>query len=68
MRKYGGFVPGIRPGKRTAEYMDAILRRITLVGAVYLALISLLPILFSGLKVAAIPFIGDALQRPAASS
>ena len=54
MRKYGGFVPGIRPGKRTAEYMDAILSRITLVGAVYLAPISLLPIiLFSGLKVRA---------------
>jgi preprotein translocase subunit SecY len=63
MRKYGGFVPGIRPGKRTAEYMDAILSKITLVGAVYLALISLLPIiLFSGLKVSGIPFIGDTLQ------
>ena len=34
MRKYGGFIPGIRPGKRTAEYIDAILARITLVGAV----------------------------------
>src|SRR4051794_8207220 len=64
MRKYGGFVPGIRPGKRTAEYMDAILSRITLVGAVYLALISLLPIiLFSGLKVSGLPFVGDALQQ-----
>ena len=38
MRKYGGFIPGIRPGKRTAEYIDTILARITLVGAVYLAL------------------------------
>ena len=37
MRKYGGFIPGIRPGKRTAEYIDTILTRITLVGAVYLA-------------------------------
>ena len=37
MRKYGGFVPGIRPGKRTAEYIDTILARITLAGAVYLA-------------------------------
>src|SRR5206468_5558366 len=43
MRKYGGFVPGIRPGKRTAEYIDTILTRITLVGAVYLALIAILP-------------------------
>ena len=33
MRKYGGFIPGIRPGKRTAEYMDTILTRITVVGA-----------------------------------
>src|SRR5262247_1857259 len=37
MRKYGGFIPGIRPGKRTAEYIDTILARITLVGAFYLA-------------------------------
>src|SRR5438874_113566 len=36
MRKYGGFIPGIRPGKRTAEYIDTILARITLVGAFYL--------------------------------
>src|SRR5436190_610944 len=43
MRKYGGFIPGIRPGKRTAEYIDTILARITLAGAVYLALIALLP-------------------------
>ena len=40
MRKYGGFVPGIRPGKRTAEYIDTILTRITLVGAVYLAIVA----------------------------
>ena len=38
MRKYGGFIPGIRPGKRTAEYIDTILTRITLVGAIYLAM------------------------------
>jgi len=63
MRKYGGFVPGIRPGKRTAEYMDAILSKITLVGAVYLALISLLPIiLFSGIQVQSIPWIGESMQ------
>src|SRR5213083_1257237 len=42
MRKYGGFVPGIRPGKRTAEYIDTILARITLAGAIYLALIAIL--------------------------
>ena len=38
MRKYGGFIPGIRPGKRTAEYIDTILTRITLAGAIYLAI------------------------------
>ncbi|HEV2113451.1 MAG TPA: preprotein translocase subunit SecY [Terriglobales bacterium] len=43
MRKYGGFVPGIRPGKRTADYINEILTRITLVGGLYLILISLIP-------------------------
>ena len=63
MRKYGGFVPGIRPGKRTAEYIDTILTRITLAGALYLALIAILPqFLMSGFKVAPIPFIGDWLD------
>ena len=63
MRKYGGFVPGIRPGKRTAEYIDTILTRITLAGAIYLALIALLPkFLISGFKVAPIPFIGEWLD------
>src|SRR3954447_11854316 len=64
MRKYGGFTPGIRPGKRTAEYIDTILTRITLVGAVYLACVALLPeFLISGFKVAPIPFVGEALDR-----
>lgn len=63
MRKYGGFIPGIRPGKRTAEYIDTILTRITLVGAVYLALVALLPqFLISGFKVAPIPFVGPWLD------
>ena len=63
MRKYGGFVPGIRPGKRTAEYIDSILTRITLAGAVYLALIALLPqFMLNGFKVAPIPFVGDWLD------
>jgi preprotein translocase subunit SecY len=64
MRKYGGFVPGIRPGKRTAEYIDTILTRITLAGAIYLALIAILPqFLISGFKVAPIPFIGGWLDN-----
>jgi len=63
MRKYGGFIPGIRPGKRTAEYIDTILARITLVGAIYLALVAILPeFLLTGFKVAPIPFIGEQLD------
>jgi preprotein translocase subunit SecY len=63
MRKYGGFIPGIRPGKRTAEYIDTILARITLAGAIYLSLIAILPqFLLSGFKVAPIPFVGDWLD------
>ncbi len=64
MRKYGGFIPGIRPGKRTAEHIDTILTRLTLVGAVYLALVALLPeFLINGFKVAPIPFIGPTLDQ-----
>jgi preprotein translocase subunit SecY len=43
LRKYGGFVPGIRPGKTTADYLDHVLTRLTAVGAIYLAVICLLP-------------------------
>ncbi len=43
MRKYGGFIPGIRPGKRTADHINEILTRITLVGALYLIVISFIP-------------------------
>ena len=63
MRKYGGFIPGIRPGKRTAEYIDSILARITLVGAIYLAIVAIIPdFLLGGFRVAPIPFIGEALD------
>jgi preprotein translocase subunit SecY len=63
MRKYGGFIPGIRPGKRTAEYIDTILSRITLVGALYLAAVALLPeFLMTGFRLAPIPFIGERLD------
>ena len=63
MRKYGGFIPGIRPGKRTAEYIDTILARITLVGAAYLCVIALIPeFMLTGFKVAPIPFIGETLD------
>lgn len=46
MQKYGGFIPGIRPGKRTAEYIDRVLTRITLPGALFLAFIAVLPSIF----------------------
>ncbi|MEM7483371.1 MAG: preprotein translocase subunit SecY [Acidobacteriota bacterium] len=63
MRKYGGFIPGIRPGKRTAEYIDRILTRITLVGSLYLAVVSVLPdFLLNGFKVAGLPWIGATLD------
>jgi preprotein translocase subunit SecY len=43
LKKYGGFIPGIRPGKRTAEYIDYVLTRITVIGAAYLTFVCLLP-------------------------
>ena len=63
MRKYGGYVPGIRPGKRTAEYIDNILTRLTFGGALYLAAVSVLPeFMIAGFRVAPIPIIGPALD------
>jgi preprotein translocase subunit SecY len=54
LKKHGGFVPGVRPGERTAQYIDQILTRITVLGALYLALICLLPELL--ISYAALPF------------
>lgn len=48
MKKYGGFVPGIRPGRQTAEYLDFIMTRITFPGAIFLAVIAVLPSIISG--------------------
>ena len=63
MKKYGGFIPGIRPGRRTAEFLDQILTRLTFVGAIYLAVIALLPqVLISGLNVQSLPLIGPTLD------
>ena len=63
MRKYGGFVPGIRPGRRTADYLNTILTRLTLVGALYLSLISIIPqFMMTGFHVQNIPFIGQGLD------
>ncbi len=56
MRKYGGFIPGIRPGRNTAEYINRILTRITVVGGLYLALLALIPeIMIGGLKLQHLP-------------
>ena len=54
LKKYGGFVPGIRPGKRTAEYIDYVLTRITVAGAAYLAVVCILPEFL--ISYAAVPF------------
>ena len=56
MRKYGGFVPGIRPGRKTAEYIDKVLTRITLPGAVFLATVAVVPDLIIGMT--NVPFLG----------
>jgi preprotein translocase subunit SecY len=54
LKKHGGFIPGIRPGERTAEYIDYVLSRITVVGAAYLAVVCLIPELL--ISYAAVPF------------
>jgi preprotein translocase subunit SecY len=59
MRKYGGFIPGIRPGKRTADFINDVLTRITLVGALYLVIITIIPtLLISGIHFNHIWLIG----------
>ncbi len=60
LRKQGAFVPGIRPGKRTADFLNGILVRLTTVGSLYLVVVCLIPqLMISGFKVQAIPFIGE---------
>src|SRR5580704_5852794 len=56
MRKYGGFIPGIRPGKNTADYMNTILTKISVVGGLYLSVLSLIPqIMIAGIKLQRLP-------------
>jgi preprotein translocase subunit SecY len=63
MRKYGGFIPGIRPGRKTADYIDTVLSRLTIVGAIYLTFVALLPeFLSNGFKVQGLPWIGPRLD------
>ncbi|QHN02374.1 preprotein translocase subunit SecY [Granulicella sp. WH15] len=64
MRKYGGFIPGIRPGKRTSDFINDVLTRITLVGAIYLIIISLVPtFLISGIHFNHLPLIGGVFDH-----
>ena len=61
MKKYGGFIPGLRPGRPTAEYINRIMNRITLVGALFLASIALLPYFMTAISGINISFGGTAL-------
>jgi len=64
MRKYGGFIPGIRPGARTANYINEILTRITLVGALYLILISIIPEwMIAGIHLNHLPLVGGFFEK-----
>jgi preprotein translocase subunit SecY len=63
MRKYGGFIPGIRPGRRTSDFINDVLTRITLVGAIYLVIVQLIPtILISGIHFNHLWLIGRAFD------
>ncbi len=63
LRKYGGFIPGIRPGKNTSDFIDGVLSRLTLVGALYLAAVTILPeFLMTGFRVSALPWVGAFLE------
>jgi preprotein translocase subunit SecY len=60
MRKYGGFIPGIRPGRNTADYMNNILTKITVVGGLYLSILCILPdIMISGIHLQHLPLVGN---------
>jgi preprotein translocase subunit SecY len=62
MKQYGGFIPGIRPGRQTAEYLDRILTRITLPGAIFIAAIALLPsVFFATQNIRQLPFGGTSI-------
>lgn len=64
LRKAGGFIPGIRPGKRTSEYLSEVLTRLTTVGAIYLAIICLIPqVILTGFKFQEIPWIGPPISN-----
>ncbi|MFN2595638.1 MAG: preprotein translocase subunit SecY [Pyrinomonadaceae bacterium] len=63
LRKHGGFVPGIRPGRNTAEFLNTILTRLTTVGAIYLAFVAFVPqLMLSGFNVGHLPFVGTRME------
>jgi preprotein translocase subunit SecY len=63
MRKYGGFIPGIRPGRNTADYMNEILTKITVVGGIYLSILCMIPdIMISGIHLQHLPLLGNAID------
>jgi preprotein translocase subunit SecY len=62
IKKYGGFIPGIRPGRQTAEYLDRILTRIVLPGALFIAFIALMPSIFLATQnIEQLPFGGTSI-------
>ena len=61
MKKQGGFIPGIRPGKPTSDYLNAVLNRIVFIGVIGLIIVSVLPIFFNGVFKASVSFGGTSL-------
>jgi preprotein translocase subunit SecY len=69
LRKHGQFIPGIRPGKRTSDYLNTVLTRLTTVGAIYLAVLVLIPqIMLNGIAFQQIPWIGSSIDEAITSN
>jgi len=64
LKKYGGFIPGIRAGRNTADFIDNVLSKLTFIGAIYLTIVAIIPtFLTSGLKLNALPLIGEYMEK-----
>ena len=61
LKKSGGFIPGVRPGKPTSEYLDGVLNYIVFIGAVGLSIVSIIPYIFNGLFGAQVSFGGTSI-------
>jgi preprotein translocase subunit SecY len=61
MKKYGGFIPGLRPGKQTKDYIDRVISRITLPGAIFFALVAIIPIIVINLTRIPVYFGGTSI-------